>query len=625
MFCLIFALAFLLHIRGDENSPYELIPITTPILREELFQAKLYHEIWTTIHFVDILELESHANEVNTTLQDLRNQCSTFKPCIYGIELDHMYKSLYSIQQKIDFLVSLSDKKSEKRGLFNIVGTIQHFLFGTMSADDAERIDKQIDDVYNHMGHIATLLNDQTAIIKSTLRKFINITENYKQNMKIIKDGIITVLNEHSFNDNMLKCILNLNIHIDNLLGNVNLIYDSIVDGKLGVVSPRLISPTKFMDALRTIHSKWFHQDLLFPLNKNYYVMYMKISKINIILSAGKLIYVFHTPIPTGYHYTVYKFTPIPMSGWKRYYIFDSIKNQPVAVDSNFTEYSVIDLNVCTSINDFKICEITSAVHTFNEEESCYAHLIKYKDDNGCSRKYFDLQADFVLALSNGFSWYILPTNKENIFITCGDSKSDLYVTITKPHILRLNSNCKGYSKNHKYLPRSHGNETKISEYKINIQFLPVEQIALNTSALKLPVFTSSNVDTSEILNSAKNIEDIMKDLEIITSNHNYHSRLLTGYSIFHYTMYTIATISVFYILYKTGILNCISIAFKFCLFRLCPICMKCKNNNDERNEAAIPFQTTNVQIREENIAAQPSTSADDRSIVRYDARAPIS
>lgn len=620
MLRLLFTLTIISCIRGDDK-PYNLIPVTTPILQEELFKAKLYHEIWTTIHFVDILDLEKRANEMNITIQDLRNQCDTFPYCHFKIQLDDVHNKLHSIKQKIDSLLSLSSNKRQKRGLFNIVGTIQHFLFGTMSADDAERINAQIDDVYNNTGHIAVLLNNQTAIMKNTLRKFINITNDYEKNMKIIKDGILTGQFEDTFNENMLKCIIHLDIHIIDLLENVNLIYDSIVDGKLGVVSPRLISPTQFIHGLRTIHTKLFYQDLLFPLNENYYVLYMKISKINIILSGCKLIYVIYTPVPTGYDYTVYKFTPIPMSGWTRYYIFDNIKNQPVAVDSNFTEYTVIDLNFCTSINDFKICEITSVVHTFNQEESCYARLIKYKDDKGCSRKYFDLQADFVLALSNGFSWYILPINTEDIVITCGVSTSDSSLTITKPHILQLHSNCRGYSKNHKYLPKSHVNSTKISEYKINIQFLPIEQIALNTSALKLPTFTSFNVDTSEILNSAKTIEDITKDLEIITSNHNYHTRLLTGYSIFHYTMYTIATISIFYVLYKTGVLHCISIVFKFCIPRLCPKCIKCQNSNNQRNEDTV---TTTVQRSEENITAHASTSANERSIVQYNPSAPI-
>ena len=305
------------------------------------------------------------------------------------------------------------------------------------------------------------------------------------------------------------------------------------------------------------------------------------------------------------------------MSGWTQYYIFDSIKSQPVAVDSNFTEYSVIDVNTCTSVNDFNVCEITSGVHRLSLEESCYVRLIKYKDDKGCSRKYFNLHADFVLALNNGFSWYILPINTENIIITCGVS-TDISVTIDKPYILQLNSNCRGYSQNHKYLPKSHVNNTKISEYKINIEFLPIEKIALNTSDLKLPTFTSFHGDTSEILNYAKTIEDIEKDLELITSNHNYRTRLLTAHSIFHYGMYAIATIAIFYVLHKIGVLQCFSMIFKFCVPRLCPKCIQCKKNNQHNEEQV----TANAERGEKNITAH--TSITERSIVRYNSSAPL-
>ena len=63
-----------------------------------------------------------------------------------------------------------------------------------------------------------------------------------------------------------------------------------IVDAKIGTVSPRLISPKNFIAGLRTIHTNFFYQELPFPLQENYYLLYMKISKINIILSGGKLV-----------------------------------------------------------------------------------------------------------------------------------------------------------------------------------------------------------------------------------------------------------------------------------------------------------------------------------------------
>ncbi|XP_058806665.1 uncharacterized protein LOC131673035 [Phymastichus coffea] len=559
------------------GSPINVSFITVSILQDELFKARLYHEIWTTVHFVDMNDLVHSAKQLNINIQDLQHKCSLYDYCIHAQSLNSIRNKFKKIQREIYSLLSLSHEKREKRGLFNIVGTVQHYLFGTMLADDAERINRDIDLVYNRTGRIAILVNNQTAIMQSTLREFVNLTDYYEKNLRTLQLFFQSTFRV-AFNNNMLESIYDLNIHMEDLTENIVLVYDSINDGKLGIVYPRLISPRNFMIALNTIYKNLFYPQLPFPLRENYYIFYMKLSKINVIISGTRLIYVIHTPIPTGADYTVYKFTPIPMSGWTQYYIFDSIKNEPIAIDSTFTEYTVLDLNNCISDNDIQVCEITSVMHRFGNDESCYDCLIRYKDDKGCSRKYFNLLSKFVLALNDGFSWYILSDNtSENIIMNCGMSSS-IAISVTKPHIFQLESNCKGYSQHHKYLHRSHGNKTKISEYKINIDFLPIEKIALNTLDLKLPVLTSKSIDMSDILHSAKNIEDVTKELKIYTSNWHYRTWLSTDHSTFHYTMYTIATIAILCILFKLRVFHCICkncvCASKECVLRLCPNCL---------------------------------------------------
>ena len=79
-------------------------------------------------------------------------------------------------------------------------------------------------------------------------------------------------------------------------------------------------------------------------------------------------------------------------------------------------------------------------------------------------------------------------------------------ITFETPHIFELASHCRGSSQNNLYLPRSHVNFTnnKLCEYKISLDFLPIEQEALKTSELKLPIFSSHHVDTTKLLNSAQ-------------------------------------------------------------------------------------------------------------------------
>lgn len=212
---LVLALSLVVFSRGFEK--YNLIPVTSPILQEELFKAKIYHETWTTVHFFDMTDLVKNADQLNLNIHDLEVECFAYIFCSHGKTLNALQMKIKKIQGTINALLSLSHDKREKRGLFNIVGTIQHYLFGTMSADDAGRINEQIDSVYNKTGSVAILINNQTAIMQSTIQKFVDITEYYKQNFEILNTTMKDLYADDSrviFNNNMMECITYVDIHI---------------------------------------------------------------------------------------------------------------------------------------------------------------------------------------------------------------------------------------------------------------------------------------------------------------------------------------------------------------------------------------------------------------------------
>ena len=593
------------------NTPsYKATPITTPILREDLFQARLYHEIWSTIHFVDLQDLLKDEVQLKTQLNQLMYQCNQVTFCNHRNSLRTLTLRHGRIKNKISSIISLNDHRV-KRGLINAVGTVSKFLFGTMSADDADTINKQIDEVYNTTGNIARLMTNQTTIIRSSLRQFENMTAIQNANLKILKEIVQngnSIMSQNAFNSNLMESISDLELCFDDLLEKVNLVYESINDGKLGIVSPSLVSPRDFIRSLEVIRNQLSYKELPFSLSEQNYIFYMQISKITILVSRGKLVYRINTPIPTGPLYNVCKFIPVPMSGWTQYYIFENVTPKPIAFNMEITEYTVIDETTCTQAQDIKICEIISPIHRLHTEESCYSHLLKDREDKGCTRRYFALTNTFVLSLSNGYSWYILPKSPETIIITCGVSM-ETSITLETPHVFELASHCRGSSQNNLYLPRSHVNFTKVSEYKISLNFLPIEQEALKTPELKLPTFSSHHVDTTELLNSAQSLDDISKNLEIITSNRNKHTWLNTGYNIFHYIIYIVAGLGTIFGLYKIRLFHGLYYIFKACTHRCCPTFINC-NNPVYAQEGAVSVQSPNtnnhqpiVQYRSNNQA----------------------
>ena len=116
-----------------------------------------------------------------------------------------------------------------------------------------------------------------------------------------------------------MESIAEIEICLGDLLEITDLVFEAINSGKTGIVSPQLVTPKNFIKSLETIQQKLYFTELPFPLELKYYILYMKISVIKIMLSGERLIYVIHTPIPTGPEYDVFKFTPIPMKGWTKY------------------------------------------------------------------------------------------------------------------------------------------------------------------------------------------------------------------------------------------------------------------------------------------------------------------
>ena len=64
---------------GEVN--YNVTPVNSPILQEDLFDAYLYHEVWTTIHYVEIKDLKDQAYSLGNYIEHLSNSCKGFHTC----------------------------------------------------------------------------------------------------------------------------------------------------------------------------------------------------------------------------------------------------------------------------------------------------------------------------------------------------------------------------------------------------------------------------------------------------------------------------------------------------------------------------------------------------------------
>lgn len=156
------------------------------------------------------------------------------------------------------------------------------------------------------------------------------------------------------------------------------------------------------------------------------------------------------------------------------------------------------------------------------------------------------------MALVNGFSWYVLPKQIEKIFINCKYPNfiiKNFFVKIEGPTLFDLDSNCIGTSENHIFLPKSHGNESQIIDYKMNFTFSQTEINILNNTEIKISTINSTIIETSDILKIVSTEivtpENFMYGLKMI-SEKTIHDEILFPFENYH-TYITLSNVNIYF------------------------------------------------------------------------------
>lgn len=97
--------------------------------------------------------------------------------------------------------------------------------------------------------------------------------------------------NKLSFNNQIPNSILELELHLEGTAEVLRDVEDAVSEAKEERISPRVLTPRNFIKAP--------------SLKEDYYFLYLRISKIDMVLVNGRLIYNIHTPIPNTGVYNV--------------------------------------------------------------------------------------------------------------------------------------------------------------------------------------------------------------------------------------------------------------------------------------------------------------------------------
>lgn len=193
-------------------------------------QTEIIMNTRTLLHIINTNEIKTAVQRIEENLVNL------------GIETDEIIrKEMDSVKEKIK---AIEPKIREKRGLVNLVGNVQKYLFGTMDEDDRKEILNHLEIIDKNEEQEIENLNKQIQI-NSALNESIVVLKNIIESdrNKILKTYQQTSENEKRLIQTQLK--LDQLIKIEMLKEKVNQIIDNIALVRHGIIHPSMLTTTE--------------------------------------------------------------------------------------------------------------------------------------------------------------------------------------------------------------------------------------------------------------------------------------------------------------------------------------------------------------------------------------------
>lgn len=173
------------------------------------------------IHVINAQEILDLINDLSTNIDKLHEDDKQ----ILLTELKHL-------KNKVKTLISWNNR--QKRGLINVVGSAQKWLFGTM--DEKDRLDIEdhfkILDINNQ--DAITTLNQQVIINENFNKTFKQLKNIIEKDRKIILEKVNSQLYQYIYYDQIFKIQL--------LKGRIEHIQDNIASARYGIFHPNILT-----------------------------------------------------------------------------------------------------------------------------------------------------------------------------------------------------------------------------------------------------------------------------------------------------------------------------------------------------------------------------------------------
>ena len=327
-----------------------------------------------TIHIIDLNYFDEIITELKMSINKLPEG---FK--------DFLMTDIENIVDKTKTLKVHNNLVRKKRGLINLLGSINKFITGTMDDDDRQTIIKHFD-----------ITDNNNLKFKETLNKQIKINDNFNKTMIIllntIKEGrlVIEEFMKNEINITTIKFItFEIKLKIQEIDKIINDIQDNIIFCNLNIIHPSLLTHQEIVEyqidanklkLIKVAFTKFMENKIIF-LIKIPFRMFEINEKLIIPLANEKDCYSLNTPSVRAYEYD------------NKYFEFDKSKSLNQLINLN---HCIINKN-CISI---KNCN--SEIINIDDSSLLIQLANKINLTSNFDKRYFELNGNYLIKYFNG-------------------------------------------------------------------------------------------------------------------------------------------------------------------------------------------------------------------------------
>lgn len=469
------------------------------LLPINLGNAYIVDDYNTAFYHVNLTLIENSITQLNQTFSKVTYEESIFESTFHHLGSLTSFKTSNVkslIHEIFGELHKITYHKRSKRGLFNFVGSIQKYLFGTMDSNDQIKYDSYIQTLKENQEINNNNIKQQNELLRQVTDSFHTELTKISRNQILIKDTIDKFM---STDNHPFTKVLAVNIILDNIIlqceklkSLIDHIQIAINFAQANIMHLAILKTNELELILNKIPNE---NKIPFDNMNNYYeTMYT-----NVLIEKDLIIFTIKTPVIRPSPYLLYKVYPIPEQN------LTISLNYPYNLLSASNYYNL--KQSCKKVENIYLC----STRELKQEEPCLYELTRNIHLN-CKSMPIQYRKLTIIKLPDGQT-LIIPINATSISFHC--KKTTFLEVIIEPTVIN-NKNCELVIGNTVISPKTNENiylDLKLPNLNVSlIKSIDVKPLDLDT------------VDDDHIKKVLKNVENLkLQDLNIVKPNNTHN------------------------------------------------------------------------------------------------------